>query len=87
MKAKAKKAADTVPSCACCLYLLDPLLQRNDQSLSVQPAQIKTFLDKVFSASEDRLIVVFEAFTWKADKVSSCQCCCSAVAHACRQQH
>ncbi len=36
----------------------------------MQPAAIKSFLDKVSSTPEDELADVLEAFTWKADKVS-----------------
>ena len=36
----------------------------------MQPAAIKSFLDKVLSTPEDQLGDVLEAFIWKADKVS-----------------
>lgn len=36
----------------------------------MQPAAIKTFLDKALTTPEDQLADALEAFTWKADKVS-----------------
>ena len=40
-----------------------------DGAVFVQPAAIKTYLDKVLSTPEDKLADVLESFTWKVDKV------------------
>lgn len=49
----------------------------------MQPAAIKSFLDKALTTPEDQLADALEAFTWKADKVRlSSLCSLRNVKHA-----